>query len=162
MFYNFGCLLISRAGFRSENLKRVLWEDMSLLAIIVCTKNRAITGTYGPRHKRLTPGLCYEDNYFPKRKCKLFYSCFSQCTLFFLCFLLPICLPWVICGKLCNETSRQVTTDRMSIRNNVLVKQNRSSRQSRCVATTCTVARKVGLAATGKVKTSTVRNEITI
>ena len=100
-------LLISRAGFRSENLKRVLWEDMSLLARIVCTKNRAITGTYGPRHKRLTPGLCYEDNYFPKKKFKLFYSCFSQCTLFFLCFLLPICLPWVICGKLCNETSRQ-------------------------------------------------------
>ena len=47
MFYNFGCLLISRVGFRSENLKRVLWEDMSLLARIVCTKNRAITGTYG-------------------------------------------------------------------------------------------------------------------
>ena len=56
MFCNFGCLLISRAGCRSENLKRVLWEDMSLLARIVCTKNRAITGTYGPRHKRLTPG----------------------------------------------------------------------------------------------------------
>ena len=27
MFYNLVALLISRAGFRSENLKRVLWED---------------------------------------------------------------------------------------------------------------------------------------
>ena len=36
---------------------------------------------------------------------------------------------------LCRDTSRQVTTDPMSIKNHLLAKQNRSSRQSRCVAT---------------------------
>ena len=45
----------------------------------------------------------------------------------------------------------------MSIKNHVLAKQNRSSRQSRRVVTAklqVTVARKVGSKATGRVKTS--------
>ena len=36
---------------------------------------------------------------------------------------------------LCRDTLRQVTTDPMSIKNHLLAKQNRSSRQSRRVAT---------------------------
>ena len=56
--------------------------------------------------------VCYEDNYFSKRKFKLFIIivCMNQCTLIFqnVCFLLPICLPCVTCGNVCNETSRQV------------------------------------------------------
>ena len=36
---------------------------------------------------------------------------------------------------LCRDTLRQVTTDPVSIKNHLLAKQNRSSRQSRRVAT---------------------------
>ena len=53
--------------------------------------------------------VCCKDDYFPKGKFKLFklllnlylIVCFTQCTLFFqkVCFLLPICLPCVICGS---------------------------------------------------------------
>ena len=43
--------------------------------------------------------------------------------------------------NVCNETSRQVTTDLMSMKNHVLAKQNRSSRQSRRVVTANKIAR---------------------
>ena len=53
--------------------------------------------------------VCCKDDHFPKGKFKLFklllnlylIVCFTQCTLFFqkVCFLLPICLPCVICGS---------------------------------------------------------------
>ena len=45
--------------------------------------------------------VCCEDDYFPKRKCKLLIVCFTQCTLFFqkVCFLMPICLPCDIWGS---------------------------------------------------------------
>ena len=106
MFYNFGCL-----AYQSSWLQKREFKKSPLGGHELTGKNSLYEkqGNYGYLwfNPGLTPGLCYEDNYFPKRKFKLFYSCFSQCTLFFLCFLLPICLPWVICGKLCDETSRQ-------------------------------------------------------
>ena len=53
--------------------------------------------------------VCCKDDYFPKGKFKLFklllnlylIVCFTQCTLFFqkVCFLLPICLPCVVCSE---------------------------------------------------------------
>ena len=46
--------------------------------------------------------VCYEDDSFQKGKVKkLFKVCFTPCTLFFqkICFLLPICLPCIICGS---------------------------------------------------------------
>ena len=45
--------------------------------------------------------VCCEDDYFPKGKLNFLIVCFTQCSLFFekVCFLLPICFPWVICGS---------------------------------------------------------------
>ena len=47
--------------------------------------------------------VCREDDYFPKGENLNYFKivCFTQCTLFFqkVCFLLPICLPCVICGS---------------------------------------------------------------
>ena len=44
--------------------------------------------------------MCCEDDYFPRKNLNLII-CFTRCTLFFkkVCFLLPICLPCVICGS---------------------------------------------------------------
>ena len=39
------------------------------------------------------------------------------------------------CKNVCNETLQRVTKERMSIKHHVLEKQNRTSRQSCCVAT---------------------------
>ena len=63
--------------------------------------------------------VCYEDNYFPERKFKLFnslyHSVYRECTLFFqnVCFLLPIVCLALSVENLCNETSRPVTTERV-------------------------------------------------
>ena len=45
--------------------------------------------------------VCCEDDYFPKEKCKFFKVCSTQYTMVFqkVCFLLPICLPCIICGS---------------------------------------------------------------
>ena len=56
--------------------------------------------------------VCYEDNYIPERKIKLFnslyHSVYRECTLFFqnVCFLLPIVCLALSVENVCNETSR--------------------------------------------------------
>ena len=63
--------------------------------------------------------VCYEDNYIPERKFKLFnslyHSVYRECTLFFqnVCFLLPIVCLALSVENLCNETLRPVTTERV-------------------------------------------------
>ena len=61
---------------------------------------------------------------------------------------------------------RNIATSDNGPKNHVLAKQNcSSSRQSHCVVTAncaCTVARKVGSAATGRVKTSTEILELSL
>ena len=60
---------------------------------------------------------------------------------------------------------RNIATSDNGPKNHVLAKQNCSSRQSHCVVTAncaCTVARKVGSAATGRVKTSTEILELSL
>ena len=86
--------------------------------------------------------VCYEDNYFPERKFKLFnslyHSVYRECTLFFqnVCFLLPIVCLALSVESVYNETSRPVTTE-------VLAKQNRSSRIFQAVTLYCVMTAKL-------------------
>ena len=99
------------------------------------------------------------------RRCPLIRGftvvCIPQCTFFFSNMFVFYC-QHICCAltveNVCSETLRQVTTDWMSIKNHMLAEQNCSSRQSPCVVTAklhvhCSM--KVGLAATGRVKTCT-------
>ena len=49
----------------------VLWEDMSLLAMKSLYEEKGDNGYLWSEAFTLN-GVCYEDNYFPKRKFKLF------------------------------------------------------------------------------------------
>ena len=112
--------------------KIVLWEGMSLLAMnSLYEKNGQYDGYLWSKHKRLTP--CATRTIIFQRQFKLFNSLYHSVYLVFstLVFYCQYVQPCVICGKECNKTSQQVTTDRMSNKNHVLAKQNRYSRQSR-------------------------------
>ena len=116
--------------------KIVLWANMSLLAINSLYEKRAMTGIYGLKLKRLTP--CAERTIiFQRKNLDCLIACFTQCTLFFNTFVFYY--QYVFCAlsveNICNETLQQVTKERMCIKHHVLEKQNRTSRQSHCVAT---------------------------
>ena len=57
-------------------------------------------GTYGVKHKHVML-FATRTIIFQGENLNYLIVCVTQCTLFFqqLCFLLPICLPCVICGK---------------------------------------------------------------
>ena len=85
----------------------VLWEDMSLLAMKSLYEEKG-NGGYPWSEAYTLNVVCYEDNYFLKRKFKLFNSLYHSVYLVFSTpfFLLPICLPCVICENvLCNKIS---------------------------------------------------------
>ena len=89
-----------------------------------------MTDTYGAKHKRLTSST--RTIIFQRENLNYLIVCITQCTLFFqyVCFLWPICLPCVICGNVCNETSRPSDNGLRNVhKNHVLAKQNRSPRQ---------------------------------
>ena len=81
----------------------------------------------------------YEDNYFPERKFKLFNKfvslsvpCFFSTFVFYCQY---VCRALSV-ENVCNETSRQSDNGPRNVhKNHLLAKQNRSSRQSRCVVT---------------------------
>ena len=58
-----------------------------------------MTDTYGAKHKSLTSST--RTIIFQRENLNYLIVCITQCNLFFqyVCFLLPICLPCVICGK---------------------------------------------------------------
>ena len=100
-----------RNHFLSEKMQ---WNYSMLPLIISCTRSwnfawHLHTPTESKSIAKLLAisqtihTVCCENDYFPKGIFKLFNTvvCFTQCTLFFqkYCFLLPICLPCVICGS---------------------------------------------------------------
>ena len=68
-----------------------------------------------------TVTCCCEDDYFQKEKFKYYYLivCFTQWTLFFqeVCFLLPICLPCVICRSYMHEIMECCVTSSLALDN---------------------------------------------
>ena len=119
-------------------------------------------GTYGPKHKRLTSCatrtiIFQRENLNHLIPVSLYHSrsvlCFFQHVCFLFCQYFRRALLSV--ENVCNETSRQKTTDRMPIKKHVLAKQNRSPRQSRCVVLNDSLA-------TGRVKTCTEILELSL
>ena len=89
---------------------------MSLLAMNSLYEIMGNDGYLWSKNKRLTP--CATRTIIFQRKFKLFNSLYHSVhlvfsTLFFV-FYCQYVQPCVICGKQCNETSRQVTMDRIS------------------------------------------------
>ena len=96
-----------------------------------------------PKHKRLTP-CTTRTIIFQRENSNYLIVCFTQCTLVFqhlFFFLLPTCLPCFICGK--RMWRNMATSENGPNVHQKLAKQNRSSRQSRCVATSksCKIAK---------------------
>ena len=60
----------------------VLWEDMSLLAMKSLYEEKGNGGYLWSEAYTLNV-VCYEDNYFPKRKFKLFNSFYHSAYLVF-------------------------------------------------------------------------------
>ena len=90
-------------------------------------EKRAMTVTYGPKRKRLTL-YATRTIIFQRENLKYLVVCFTQCTLFFstrlfsIANIFAVCFLWKMYVTICNERSRQVTTDRRSIKNHVLAK----------------------------------------
>ena len=70
-----------------------------------------MTGTYGTKHERLTP-CATRIIIFQRENLNYLIVCITQGTFFFSTRLFAVCY----LENVCNETSRLVTTDRMSIK----------------------------------------------
>ena len=101
---------------------------------IVGTKKRALTGTYHPKLKRLM-SCAMRTIILQRENLNYLIVCITQCTLFFqhVFFLLPICLPCVICRKLMWWNIATGDNGLNVHKKHMLARQNRSLRQSHCV-----------------------------
>ena len=101
-----------------KRVKIVLWEDKSLLALNSLYEEKGNDGTYGAKHKLLTS--CATRTIILRREnVNYLIVCITQRTLFFQ-HVSVFCCQYVCCTlsveNVCNETSWQVTKDRMSIK----------------------------------------------
>ena len=99
---------ILRNYLLSENMPWIMHHSM-LPLIISCTRSWNFASHLFVKLLAISETIytvCCEEDYFPKGKFKLFDCFFHYAPCFFrkVCFLLPICLPFVICGSYARQT----------------------------------------------------------